>query len=57
MDDELAGLQEVIDEDMRRIYSETAIDHAMDPRNMGRLKEADGWARYTGPAAISWSSG
>lgn len=49
MDDELTGLQETIEEDMRRTFSETAIDHAMNPRNMGRLKDADGWARYTGP--------
>jgi nitrogen fixation NifU-like protein len=49
MDDELARLQEMVDEEMRRIYSQTAIDHAMNPRNMGRLRDADGWARYTGP--------
>jgi nitrogen fixation protein NifU and related proteins len=49
MQDDLARLQEMIEEDMRRTYSDTAIDHAMNPRNMGRLKDADGWARYTGP--------
>jgi NifU-like protein involved in Fe-S cluster formation len=34
--------------EMRRIYSEKAIDHAMNPRNMGHLKGADGLAKITG---------
>lgn len=34
---------------MRKIYSETTIDHAMNPRNVGDMVEADGFARVTGP--------
>ena len=34
---------------MRKIYSETTIDHAMNPRNVGDMEEADGFAKVTGP--------
>jgi nitrogen fixation NifU-like protein len=30
-------------------YSETAIDHAQNPRNVGKLPNADGYASVTGP--------
>lgn len=33
---------------MHRVYSEKAIEHAMNPRNVGRLEEADGIARIMG---------
>jgi nitrogen fixation NifU-like protein len=36
-------------EQMRRVYSETAIDYAMNPRNMGKIEKADGRASITGP--------
>ena len=41
--------EELIREEMRKVYSETAIDHAMDPRNVGDMVDADGFARVTGP--------
>ncbi len=34
--------------DARKIYSDTVIDHAMNPRNLGEIREADGFARVTG---------
>ncbi len=35
--------------EMRKIYSETAIDHSMNPRNVGDIENADGFAKVTGP--------
>ena len=43
------ALQELILADARNIYSETVIDHAMAPRNVGVMQDADGFARVTGP--------
>jgi nitrogen fixation NifU-like protein len=42
-------LQDLILADACDIYSETVIDHAMAPRNLGVMKYADGSARVTGP--------
>jgi nitrogen fixation NifU-like protein len=41
--------KELIKAEMKKVYSETTIDHAMNPRNMGNLKDADGFAKVTGP--------
>ena len=46
---ELDGLQALVIEDARKIYSEAVIDHAMNPRNLGTMQDADGFARVTGP--------
>jgi len=35
--------------DTRDIYSETVINHAMNPRNVGYMQDPDGFARVTGP--------
>ena len=40
--------EELIKAEMRKVYSETAIDHAMNPRNVGDTEDADGFARVTG---------
>ncbi len=48
MASEFDGLQELIMADARKIYSETTIDHAMNPRNVGDMNDADGFARVTG---------
>ena len=45
--------EELIQAEMRKIYSETTIDHAMNPRNVGDMADADGFARVTGPCGDS----
>ena len=49
MSSELDDLQALIMADARKIYSETVIDHAMNPRHLGTMQDADGFARITGP--------
>ena len=41
-------LQEAILEDAREVYSETVIDHAMNPRNAGIIENADGYGKVKG---------
>ena len=41
--------EELIKAEMRKIYSEIAIDHSMNPRNLGDMEDADGFAPVTGP--------
>jgi len=35
--------------DAREVFSETAIDHAMNPRNVGSMADADARGSFTGP--------
>jgi len=49
MTSELDKLQEEIMADMRKVYSETTIDHAMNPRNAGSMEDADAFTSITGP--------
>ena len=42
-------LCEMIMNEMKKVYSETVIDHAMSPRNVGEMFGEDGYARVTGP--------
>jgi nitrogen fixation NifU-like protein len=46
---EFDELQKLVMADARKIYSDTVIDHAMNPRNLGDMPDADGFARVTGP--------
>jgi nitrogen fixation NifU-like protein len=41
--------EELIKAEMRKRFSETAIEHSMNPRNMGDIENADGFAVVTGP--------
>lgn len=49
MASELDKLLEEIMAEMRKAHSETAVDHAMNPRNVGSMQNADGFASVTGP--------
>jgi len=49
MTSEWEQLEEVVRAETRRIYSEITIDHAMNPRNVGDMADADGFAKVTGP--------
>lgn len=40
--------EELIKQEMRKIYSEAVIEHSMNPRNLGELENADGFAQVTG---------
>ncbi len=39
--------EELIKSKMREIYSEAAIEHGMNPRNVGEIDDADGFGRVT----------
>jgi len=46
---EFDELQKLVLEDAKKIYSETTIDYFMNPRNLGEMDNADGFARIKGP--------
>ena len=47
MTDKFDELEKEIMEAMRKVYTETAIDHAMNPRNMGKIPNRDGFGSAT----------
>ena len=47
--------EELIKSKMREIYSEAAIEHGMNPRNIGEIEDADGFARVTGQCGDTMS--
>jgi len=48
-DDDLAGFAAAMEEEVNSGFSRVVLDHAMNPRNVGRLEEEDGFAVFTGP--------
>lgn len=49
MTSEFDELQELSTADMRKTYTEATIDHALNPRNLGDMEDADGFGKVTGP--------
>lgn len=48
-DNTLEEIQKQLDEQARKIYSPTAIEHALHPRNWGRMDRADAYKNWQGP--------
>lgn len=47
MTDQFDELEKEIMGEMKKIYSETALDHAMNPKNFGHIPNADGFGSST----------
>jgi nitrogen fixation NifU-like protein len=47
--------EELMKQEMRKRYSEAVVAHGMDPRNLGELEDANGFARVTGPCGDTMS--
>jgi len=41
--------QQMLETELRKIYSDETVDHALKPRNLGSIEVASGYARITGP--------
>jgi len=47
--------EELIKQGMRKTYSEAVVEHSMNPKNLGELEDANGFARVTGPCGDTMS--
>ncbi|MFC1940235.1 iron-sulfur cluster assembly scaffold protein [Chloroflexota bacterium] len=41
--------QELVRGEMKRVYSETVVEHSMNPRNVGDIEDVGGFAKVIGP--------
>jgi nitrogen fixation NifU-like protein len=48
MVDDLSDFARAVQEELNSAFSETVIDHAINPRNVGRTEGEDGFAVFTG---------
>jgi nitrogen fixation NifU-like protein len=53
MDSEFGVPENNISDEMPNSYTDTVIDHAMNPRNVGNIPNANGYACVTGPCGDS----
>lgn len=47
-DDSFKELEQSVMEEMKKVYSETTIDHFLNPRNLDEIPAPDGFGRVTG---------
>ena len=41
--------EDIIKAEMKKVYSEAVVEHSMNPRNVGDIEDAGGFAKITGP--------
>lgn len=46
-------LQQMVMAEARKVYSDTVVDHAMNPRNVGEIPDADGYGSALGSCGDS----
>ena len=49
MADDFDEIESQVIAEMKQIYTEMVVDHAMNPRNVGNIPNADGFGSVTGP--------
>lgn len=50
------ALHQHVMNDVRRVYTDTVVDHAMNPRNVGEIPDADGHAMVFGSCGDSFET-
>ncbi len=57
MDDRSLEPERVLTGLVNQGYSDIAVEHAINPRNLGRMEDASGYACYTGPCGDTMGYG